>query len=84
MDTNISFEDKQVYTTIYVKMEAPSPLLLSEAVCRQLGIIQYHPNVKPLDIEKKAETAKQAQKNKVRLIETIRLPAQHSTQQKCQ
>ena len=71
MDTNISFEDKQVYTTIYVKMEAPSPLLLFEAVCRQLGIIQYHPNVKPLDMEKKAETAKQAQKNKVRLIQTI-------------
>ena len=62
MDTNINFEDKQVYTTIYVKMEAPSPLLLSEAVCRQLGIIQYHPNVKPLDMEKKAETAKQTQK----------------------
>ena len=30
--TNITFEDKQVYTTIYVKMEAANPLLLSEAM----------------------------------------------------
>ena len=35
VDINISFEDKQVYTTIYVKMEGPNLLLLSEAVCRQ-------------------------------------------------
>ena len=79
VDINISFEDKQVYTTIYVKMEVPNPLLLSEAVCRQLGIIQYymHPNVKPLNAEE-SETAKQTQKNKVRLIQTIRLPAHHT------
>ena len=77
VDINISFEDKQFYTTIYVKMEAPNPLLLSDAVCRQLGIIQHHPNVKPLNVEE-SETAKQTQKNKVRLIQTIQLPAQHT------
>ena len=77
MDINICFKDKQVYTTIYVKMEAPNSLLLSEAVCRLLGIIQYHPNVKPLNAEE-SETAKQTQKNKVRLIQTIWLPEQHA------
>ena len=49
-------------------MKAPNPLLLCEAVRRQLGIIQYHSSVKPLDVEEKYETAKQTQKNKVRLI----------------
>ena len=55
-----------------------NPLLLSEAVCREVRIIQCHPNVKPLDVEK-AETAKQTQKIKVRLIQTIRLLAQHTS-----
>ena len=32
-----------------MKTEAPDPLLLSEAICRQLGIIHYHSNIKPLD-----------------------------------
>ena len=46
-------------------MNTPNPLLLYEAVCRQLGIIQYHSSVKPLDVEEKCETAKQTQKTKV-------------------
>ena len=32
-------------TPVYIKMDAREPLLLSEGVCRQLGIIAYHPNV---------------------------------------
>ena len=32
-------------TTVYLKMDAREPLLLSEGVCHQLGIISYHPNV---------------------------------------
>ena len=31
----------------YVKVDAPEQLLLSEGVCHQLGIIQYHANVEP-------------------------------------
>ena len=27
---------------VYIKMDAPDELLLSEGVCRQLGIIAYH------------------------------------------
>ena len=28
-------------------MDAPEPLLLSEGVCRQLGIMVHHPELKP-------------------------------------
>ena len=58
MDVDISFGDKQVHTTIYMKLEATDPLLLSEAICRQLEIIHYHPNVKPVDRNREFETAK--------------------------
>ena len=30
-------------TQMYVKMDADYQLLLSESVCRQLGIVTYHP-----------------------------------------
>ena len=32
-------------TPVYIKMDAHDQLLLSEGVCRQLGILQYHPDV---------------------------------------
>ena len=32
-------------TPVYIKMNAKDPLLLSEGVCHQLGIISYHPDV---------------------------------------
>ena len=31
---------------VYVKMDSDDPLLLSEGVCRQLGIVTYHPSVR--------------------------------------
>ena len=34
-------------TPVYVKLDAAEQLLLSEGVCRQLGIITYHPEVLP-------------------------------------
>ena len=30
---------------VYIKMDARDQLLLSEGVCRQLGLVMYHPNV---------------------------------------
>ena len=42
IDLDIEFDGRIVSTPIYVKMDAPEPLLLSEEVCRQLGIITYH------------------------------------------
>ena len=32
-------------TPVYIKMDAHDQLLLSEGVCRQLGILHYHPSV---------------------------------------
>ena len=32
-------------TLVYIKMDAPDQLLLSEGVCRQLGIVTYHQDV---------------------------------------
>ena len=32
---------------MYVKMDSREPLLLAEGVCRQLGIVSYHVEVKP-------------------------------------
>ena len=42
---DISFQDRVMTTDIYVKMDASESLLLSEGVCRQLGIVEYHPDV---------------------------------------
>ena len=46
MDLHISFGERVICTTVYVKLVAPDQLLLSEAVCCQLGIVSYHPSVK--------------------------------------
>ena len=41
----IQFGDKVMKTAVYIKMDAHDQLLLSEGVCRQLGIITYHSDV---------------------------------------
>ena len=47
VEVDISFDDRTKKTAVYVKMDAPKQLLLSEGVCRQLGILIYHPDVQP-------------------------------------
>ena len=42
---DVSCKDCTMTTNVYVKMDASEQLLLSEGVCRQLGIITYHPVV---------------------------------------
>ena len=42
VDLEVSFEGTTMKTPVYVKLYAAEPLLLSEGVCRQLGIISYH------------------------------------------
>jgi len=37
IDLDIVFDGKTVCTPVYVKIDSPDPLLLSEGVCRQLG-----------------------------------------------
>ena len=45
IDLNISFGENRLCTTVYIKLVAPDALLLSEAVCRTLGVVSYHPHV---------------------------------------
>ena len=45
MDLDVAFGDKTMQTPVYIKMDAPDELLLSEGVCRQLGIVTYHKDV---------------------------------------
>ncbi len=45
MELDITFQDKAIKTTVYIKMDAHDQLLLSERVCRQLGVISYHSEV---------------------------------------
>ena len=45
MNLEIDFEGQTITTPVYIKMDAHDQLLLSEGVCRQLGIIQFHPHV---------------------------------------
>ena len=45
MDLDLAFGDLTMRTPVYIKMDAPDQLLLSKGVCRQLGIITYHPDV---------------------------------------
>ena len=47
MDLDITFNGKTMCTTVYIKTSAHEQLLLSEGVCRQLDILQYHPDVEP-------------------------------------
>ena len=46
----VSFCDKTIIATVYVKLVAPDQLLLSETVCRHLGIVNYHPNVQSVEV----------------------------------
>ena len=49
MTMKVIFGDKAIVTTVYVKLVAPDRLLLSETVCRLLGIVIYHPNVQSVE-----------------------------------
>ena len=46
LNLDIAFGSKTIGTRVYLKMDAHDELLLSEGVCRKLGIISYHPDVK--------------------------------------
>ena len=58
VEVDISFYDMTKKTAVYVKVDAPKQLLLSEGVCHQLGILIYHPDVQPGNGDKKQLKAK--------------------------
>ena len=78
MEVSIGFEDKEICTTVYVKIKAPDSLLLSETVCRELGIVQYHPNVRPLGNSRETGTVDRSPRDKVRMIQSVCLPLHHT------
>ena len=45
MELEVEFGDKTMKTVVYIKMDGRDQLLLSEGVCRQLGLVMYHPDV---------------------------------------
>lgn len=45
MELTFSFAGKETTTSIYIKMDAKDQLLLSEGLCRQLGVVTYHGEV---------------------------------------
>ena len=47
LDLDVEFRGKSSNTPVYVRQEAKDQLLLS-GVCRQLGIVTYHPDVELL------------------------------------
>jgi len=55
MELDVEFNDKKMKTTVYIKMNSHDQLLLSEGVCRQLGIVQYHPDVRVWHASRVAE-----------------------------
>ena len=77
--TLTSFDDVTMRTPVSIKIDARDPLLLSEGVCHQLGIISYHPSmcpplpscsetVRPPDQDTKVPTVH------VQLVQSVRLP----------
>ena len=60
MDLDISFGDQTMCTPVYVKMDAHDQLLLSEGVCRQLGIITYHSEVETWQGRRKRTSKRQS------------------------
>ena len=81
MDMDISFDGKTMSTAVYVKMDAYDQLLLSEGVCRQLGIVSYHSSVDSGKSAKKSTKGKSSEEVavvptiRVNLVKSLRLPA---------
>ena len=86
MDLQITFDGKMLVTPIYIKMDVHDQLLLSEGVCSQLGILEYHKNVWPGRelVTDELNTSGEAVVTLVRtfqvsLLEPVIIPANKST-----
>ena len=84
MDLDLTFDDKTMKTTVYIKMDARDQLLLSEGVCRQLGILSYHPQVEVWrgrrrrgrsDLNTSESDEAQVPRITVKLINSVRVPS---------
>ena len=75
LELDVSFQDRTMTTDIYVKMDALEPLLLSKALCRQLGKVTYHPEVNAsLPPAQEVGTIVSVPTVKVQLVKSVKLP----------
>ena len=80
LELDITFDDHTMRTPVYVKMDARDPLLLSEGVCHQLGIIRYHLRVAAdPPLVQDGPTRAHVPVVRVKLIHSVRLPPLKST-----
>ena len=84
INMEIKFKDKVMKTPVYIKMDAHDQLLLSEGLCRQLGIVSYDPAVQvwrggkqAKSKQGKGETISTVQ---VRLLQSVQILPQQSLQ----
>ena len=71
-------------TAVYVKMDANDQLLLFEGVCIQLGIVTYHHDVRPGNMQPTTPLATNNTEAivpmvRVNLLQSVKLPPQSST-----
>ena len=81
LDLDVTFVDKTMHTAIYVKLDAFDDILLSEGVCQQLGIMEYHPpveNNKPNYVTP-VEAPPSTLSVRIHLVQSVRLAAHSST-----
>ena len=75
LELDVSFQDHTMRTDVYIKMDASEPLLLSEGVCRQLGIVTYHPDVDTSQPQvQEVGTTVEVPAVKVQLVQSVKLP----------
>ena len=76
MEMDLTFQDITLTTTVYIKMDIIDQLLLSEGVCRQLGILSYHSSVTSQEAQKRKGSAT-VPSITVRLVHSLKiLPSQ--------
>ena len=79
LELDITFDSCTMRTPVYVKMDARDPLLLSEGVCHQLGIIKYHPSIGADPPVTQSSLDAHVPVIRVKLIHSVRIPPMKST-----
>ena len=75
LELDVLFQDHTLTTDVYVKRDASEPLLLSEGVCSQLGLVTYHPEVDASQTPAQEVGATVSVPTvKVRLVQSVKLP----------
>jgi len=79
LDLDINFHDKTMNTAVYLKMDAHDNLLLSEGVCRHLGIVTYHPSVSRQIVNQDTTPKPLARSVRVSIVNSVRLAPSKET-----